>query len=299
MGNAPGLISRGKFLPPTRHLLPLAAPELLQHIVNQHFLAMVRSLLLLPAMNVSMYQAAAALNANSRWQEVIAENLASSSVPGYKKQQLSVEAVRSGLMPPGSLNSANTPQFFTLPQALTSTNFQAGDMQYTGNKNDVAIQGKAFIQATLPNGTTALTRDGEFQVNAQGQLVTAQGYPVLGEGGPIQLDLNNPSPMSISADGTVSQGADVKGKLKLAEFDQPGMLTQIGGGYFAANNPKLHAVPVTSTVRQGYIESSNTSVVTEMANMISAQRGFEANQHIIQMQDDRMGKIITDLGSPN
>jgi flagellar basal-body rod protein FlgG len=250
-------------------------------------------------MNVSMNQAAAALNANSRWQEVIAENLASSSVPGYKKQQLSVEAIRSGLMPAGSLNSANGPQFFTLPKAVTTTNFQSGDMQYTGSKNDVAIQGKGFIEVSLPNGTTALTRNGEFQLNAQGQLVTAQGYTIMGQGGPIQLDLNNPAPMSIANDGTVSQGEDVKGKLKLTEFDKPGLLTQIGGGYFAASNPNVHEVPSTSTVRQGYIESSNTSVVTEMANMISAQRGFEANQHIIQMQDDRMGKVISDLGNPN
>ena len=115
-------------------------------------------------MNVSMYQAAAALNANSRWQEVIAENLASSSVPGYKKQELSLEAVRSGLMPPGSLNSANSPQFFTLPQAVTSTNFSTGDMQFTGSKNDVAIQGKAFFEVKLPNGTTALSLAGaKFQ----------------------------------------------------------------------------------------------------------------------------------------
>lgn len=249
-------------------------------------------------MNVSMYQAAAALNANSRWQEVIAENLASSSVPGYKKQQLSLEAIRSGLMPAGSLNSANGPQFFSLPKAVTSTSFASGDMQYTGNKNDVAIQGKAFIEVNLPNGTTAVTRDGEFEVNAQGQLVTKEGYAVMGDGGPIQLDLNNPAQITISADGTVSQGAEPKGKLKLTEFDNPGLLTQIGGGYFAATNPKIHSIPSTSTVRQGYLEASNTSVVTEMANMISAERGFEANQHIIQMQDDRMGKLISDLGTP-
>lgn len=249
-------------------------------------------------MNVSMYQAAAALNVNSRWQEVIAENLAASSVPGYKKQQLSVEAIRSGLMPPGSLNSTTSPQFFTLPKAVTSTTFTSGDMQYTGDKNDIAIQGKAFLSVRLANGTTALTRDGELQINSQGQLVTKAGDPVLGDGGPIQLDLNNPAQMTISSTGAVSQGSEQKGQLKLTEFDNPGMLTQTGGGYFTASNPHIHAVPSTSTVRQGYIEASNISVVNEMANMISAQRGFEANQHVIQIQDDRMGKVISDLGSP-
>jgi flagellar basal-body rod protein FlgG len=249
-------------------------------------------------MNVSMYQAAAALNANSRWQEVIAENLASSSVPGYKKQELSLEAIRSGLMPSGSLNSANSPQFFTLPQAVTSTNFQSGDMQFTGNKNDIAVQGKAFLEVKLPNGTTALTRDGEFQVNTQGQLVTKEGYAVMGQGGPIQLDLSNGEPVNISSNGTVSQGENNVGQLKLDEYDKPGLLKQIGGGYYVANNPNIHAVPSTSTVRQGYLEASNTSVVSEMANMITAQRGFEANTKIIQIQDDRMGKVISDLGTP-
>jgi flagellar basal body rod protein FlgG len=249
-------------------------------------------------MNVSMYQAAAALNTNSRWQEVIAENLAASSVPGYKKQQLSVEAVRSGLMPVGSLN-ASGPQFFTLPKAVTSTNFSSGDMQYTGANTDVAVQGKAFLSVTLPDGTTGLTRDGEFQVNAQGQLITKQGYPVQGEGGgAIQLDLNNSAPISISSTGVVAQGANQAGQLKLTEFDKPGQLTQIGGGYYSAKNPNIHSIPSTSTVKQGYLEASNTSVVTEMTNMIAAQRGFEADTKIIQMQDDRMGKVISDLGSP-
>jgi flagellar basal-body rod protein FlgF len=249
-------------------------------------------------MNVSMYQAAAALNANSRWQEVIAENLAASSVPGYKKQQLSLDAIRSGLMPPGSLNSANSPQFFTLPQAVTTTDFQSGDMEFTGSKNDVAIQGKGFFEVKLPNGTKALTRDGEFQVSTQGQLVTREGYAVMGQGGPIQLDLSNGEPVNISSNGTVSQGETNVGQLKIDEFDKPGLLKQLGAGYYAAGNPKVHAVPSTSTVREGYLEASNTSVVTEMANMITAQRGFEANTKIIQIQDDRMGKVISDLGTP-
>jgi flagellar basal-body rod protein FlgG len=251
-------------------------------------------------MNVSMYQAAAALNANSRWQEVIAQNLASSSVPGYKNQELSLEAVRSGLMPPGSLNSANTPRFFTLPQANVSTSFTSGDMQFTGDKNDLAIQGKAFFEIQMPNGKTALTRNGELHVSPQGRIVTHEGYSVMGEGNlPVTLDLNNNDPINISPTGEVSQGQTSVGKIKLDEYDKPGLLTQIGGGYYTANNPKLHAVPSTSTVRQGYLEASNTSIVREMADMITAQRAFEANTHIIQIQDDRMGKVISDLGNPS
>src|SRR5580692_12677157 len=109
-------------------------------------------------MNVSMYQAAAAMNANSRWQEVIAENLASSSVPGFRKQELSLEAVQAGLMPATQLTNSKSPTTFTIPKATTTTSFQPGDMQYTGDKNNLGIEGKGFFQVQLPNGSKALTR---------------------------------------------------------------------------------------------------------------------------------------------
>jgi flagellar basal body rod protein FlgG len=249
-------------------------------------------------MNVSLYQAAAALNANSQWQDVISSNLASSSIPGFKKQELSLAAVKAGLMPSSGLNSSNLPQSFMVPKAAMSTSFLAGEMQPTGNKNDVAIEGKGFFSVELPNGSTVFTRDGQFQVNAKGQLVTPEGYAVLGESGPISVSLNNPAPMTISANGVVSQGAEQKGKLKVTEFNKPELLTQISGAYFVANNPTLVSQSSTSTLRQGYLEGSNTSVVGEMANMITAMRSFEANQHIIQIQDDRLGKTISDLGNP-
>jgi len=253
-------------------------------------------------MNVSLYQAAAALNANSRWQEVISENLASSSVPGFKKQELSVAAVQAGLLPASSLNSPNGPQFFSMPHASASTSFVSGDFQFTGNKNDMAIEGRGFFQVRLPNGSFASTRNGEFQVSPRGQLITKEGYAVMGDSGPIQLDPSIPDPISIAPTGEVSQGANLVGKLKITEFNNPALLTQISGGYFIANNnPNLHTNPgpVTSTVRQGYLETSNTSVVREMANMMTAMRMFEANQHVIQIQDDRLGKVISELGGTN
>ncbi len=250
-------------------------------------------------MNVSLYQAAAALNANARWQEVISDNLASSSIPGFKKQELSMAAVQAGLMPASSMGSSS-PHFFTVPKATATTSFRAGDIQSTGNPNDVAVEGNGFFEVKLPNGESAFTRDGEFQVNAHSQLVTKSGYPVMGDSGPIQLDPASPGPVSVSATGVVSQGPDTRGKLKLTEFGRPDLLTQISGGYFTAGNPAAQGKPSpSSSLRQGYLEASNTSTVTEMAAMMTAMRGFEANQHIIQIQDERMGRLISDLGNPN
>jgi flagellar basal-body rod protein FlgF len=245
-------------------------------------------------MNVSLFQAASALNANSRWQEIISDNLASASVPGFKKQQLTMSAVQAGLMPAGS-----TPQSFVLPKASTTTNFTTGEMKSTGVNTDVAIEGHGFFQVDLPGGITGYTRDGEFQVNASGQLVTKEGYAVQGQGGgTIQLNPRDSSPISIAPTGEISQGASAKGKLGLTEFDKPELLTQMSGSYFAAEDPKLNAsAATTSKVRQGYLEGSNSSTVSEMTNMITAMRGFEANQHVIQITDDRLGKTIEGLGS--
>src|SRR5208283_1961840 len=122
--------------------------------------------------NVSLFQAASALEANSRWQEVIANNLASSSVPGYKAEQLSQDAVRAGLM--SARGARNLPQYFSVPKTSTSTNFTPGELKYTGANTDLAIEGNGFLEVQLPNGTTALTRDGEFELNSHGQLVTKE-----------------------------------------------------------------------------------------------------------------------------
>jgi flagellar basal-body rod protein FlgG len=246
--------------------------------------------------NVSLFQAASALDANSRWQEVIANNLASSSVPGYKAEQLSLDAVRAGLM--SARGARNLPQYFSVPRASTSTNFTPGELRYTGDSTDVAIEGKGFFEVQLPNGTTALTRDGEFEFNSKGQLVTKESYPVLGVSGPILLNRNISGPLSVSSTGEVSQGSELRGKLKVTQVNDPKLLTQIGGGKFIAQNPGLLLQPGTASLRNGYLEEANTSTMREMASMMTASRGFEVNQKIIQIQDDRINRTIADLGNP-
>ncbi|HTS18865.1 MAG TPA: flagellar hook basal-body protein [Verrucomicrobiae bacterium] len=242
-------------------------------------------------MNVSLYQAAAAMNASQNWQDVISENLAASSVPGFKKRDILFSTMVGA-----------EGQSALMPTSQTVTNFQQGSIQPTSVPTDVAIEGDGFFEVQLPNGKTAYTRDGEFQFNAQGQLVTKQGYLVQTDSGPIQIDLKQPMPVSIAADGTLSQGANLLGKLKITTFNNPQLLTQIGKSYFVANNPGLvpsAATPGSTQVRQGYLESGNVSPVAEMANMISAMRQFEANQRVLQIHDDRMGRAISDLGNPN
>jgi flagellar basal-body rod protein FlgG len=249
-------------------------------------------------MNVSLYHAASALDAHDRWQELIAENLASGAIPGFKKQELNFAAVQAGLNGSAAAASPGQVQAFSLPHGTPATNFLPGELKYTGVPTDIAIDGKAFFEVQLPNGSTGYTRDGEFHLSAQGQLVTKQGYLVLGDGGPLQLDLETSAPLSISATGEVSQGSDLKGTLRLTEFDDDRRLSRVNGSLFLATDPALTSKPSTmSTVRQGWIEGANTSAVMEMANLIAAMRTFETNQKMIQLQDDRMSKTITELGT--
>lgn len=246
-------------------------------------------------MNVSLFQAAAAMNASSRWQDLIAQNLSASSIPGFKKQDISFSAIEAGLM--GARGATGSqPAKFLLPRMEGYTNFNNGDLKFTGVKTDASLDGPGFFEVQLPDGKSGYTRDGEFHVDAQGQLITKSGHFVMGTGGIIQLDPKDANPITISASGDISQGNTRKGKLKLVDFNSPQLLTPLGGGVFGALDPKLQPGDATrANVRQGFLEAANTSSVVEMANLMTAMRHFEANQKLVQMQDERMGKAISEL----
>jgi flagellar basal-body rod protein FlgF len=244
-------------------------------------------------MDVSLYQAAAAMNATAKWQDLIAENLAASSISGARKQEISFENTEAGL---ASNMSGSAVTSYGIPTANVTINFQQGDLRATGNQMDFALEGPGFFTVQSPDGNKVYTRDGEFQLDSKGQLVTKQGYAVLGTGGPMQFNPNLPGPITISASGDVSQGDQVKGKLALVEFKDPQKLTPIGTATFESDTATPPAAATKTNVRQGFVEGANTSPTTEMASLITAMRLFESNQKVLQMQSDRMSKAITELG---
>ncbi len=247
--------------------------------------------------NVSLYQAAAAMTAVERWQEAVAENLAAASVPGFKRNTVSFEAVQAGLF---SQDGAGPKALFTMPRTAVSTSFTQGDLRPTGSNMDAGIEGKGFFEVQLPSGDSAYTRDGGFRINALGQLTNKQGFPVMGEAGPVQLDRSSTAPITISPTGEISQGAEVRGKLKLVDFEKPEQLLQIGGGLYSTGRSNLQPIEAKSArVLQGVLEGSNVSPVTEMANLVTVMRAFEASQRMMQMHDERMGRAISELGNPN
>ncbi len=246
-----------------------------------------------PRMDVSLYQAASGMNASTRWQEVIAENLGASQVPGFKRQDISFSAVQAGFMPRARGVQPGPAQRYQMPLAAASINFQPGELRPTGVSTDLAIEGAGFFEVRTPNGTRAYTRDGEFHLDSQGQLVNKQGLAVMSETGPLQADPQNTSPLNVAANGEVSQGGQSLGRIKVAGFNDLRVLVPAGAGCFVLADPAIQpSTSTTATLHQGFLESSNASSVLEMGNLISAMRLYEANQKVAQMEDDRLSKLI-------
>jgi flagellar basal body rod protein FlgG len=243
-------------------------------------------------MEVSLYSAAAAMNATERWQDLIADNLSSASVPGARRRDIIFSSV-----PAGHLGEKGDP--LVIPFASSAVNFSQGELTRTGNDMNFAVEGPGFIAVQMPDGSKAYTRDGSFQLNAQGQLVTRRGYPVVSDGGVLQFDPNNPNPITVSPEGEVSQGAEIKGKISIVEFNRPQSLTMLGGGLFRNDANLQPKATIESKIRQGFVEQSTTSPTLAMASIITAMRMYESNEKVMQMQNDRMGKTISDLSGTN
>lgn len=249
-------------------------------------------------MNVSIYQAAAALSAYDRNHEVIAENMSSSSVNGFKRQGVSFSAVQAGLIPALGTDANGANQHFLLPRTTSVTNFEPGQIKYSGAKTDVAIDGAGFFEVQLPQGSMYYTRDGEFKLNSKGQLTTKGGGLVMGQGGkPLQFDMTKVDAITISASGEAKQGDNTVGKLNIVQFNNQQLLTSIGNGNFLADAPGLWPTTARDAkVSQGFLEGSNATPMKEMAALLTNIRQYETNQQVIQMHDERMGRAIATLG---
>ncbi len=238
--------------------------------------------------------------------DVISNNLANSSTTGFKRASAVFEDLMyQNLRQVGS----NTSEQSQLPTGLqlglgvrtvaTSRSFAQGNLQQSGNKLDVAIQGNGFFQVTMPDGTTNYTRDGSFQVDAQGRLVTSSGLPIANG---ITIPPNATS-VAIAADGTVS--AQVPGNtapqnvgtIALANFVNPAGLDPKGQNLFAesvASGQPNSGTPGGNglgSLMQGFLETSNVNVVQELVTMIQTQRAYEMNSKAIQTSDQMLQKL--------
>jgi flagellar basal-body rod protein FlgG len=238
--------------------------------------------------------------------DVISNNLANVSTTGFKRARAVFEdLLYQTIRQPGAQSSEQT----QLPSGLqlgtgvkpvaTERIFTQGNLQQTGNAKDVAIQGNGFFQVLMPDGTTSYTRDGSFQLDSNGQLVTASGYTVQ----PAITIPPDAQTLTIASDGTVSvtqAGSSTPvtvGTLQLATFVNPAGLQSLGENLYAetasSGNPSANTPGSNGagTLNQSYIETSNVNVVEEMVNMIQTQRAYEINSKAIQTSDQMLARL--------
>jgi len=256
----------------------------------------------------SLWVAKTGLEAQQLNVDVISNNLANVSTNGFKRSRAVFEdLLYQTLRQPGAQSTQQT----QLPSGLqigtgvhpvaTVKNFTQGNIQQTGNPLDVAIQGNGFFQVLQADGTTAYTRDGSFQVDNQGALVTSSGYHIQPQ---ITIPANSLS-VTIGQDGTVSvmQAGSAKptqvGTLQLVNFINPTGLQSAGENLYletassgtpSANTPGTNGL---GRLSPGTVETSNVNVVEEMVNMIQTQRAYEMNSKVIQTADQMLQRITT------
>jgi flagellar basal-body rod protein FlgG len=254
----------------------------------------------------SLWISKTGLDAQQTQMDVIANNLANVSTNGFKRSRAVFEdLLYQNIRQPGAQSSQQT----QLPSGLqlgtgvrpvaTERNFSQGNLQQTSNDKDVAIQGAGFFQVLLPDGTTAYTRDGSFQTDSQGLLVTASGFPVQ----PAITIPADATSMTIGRDGTVSitqAGSSTStqvGNLQLATFINPAGLMAKGENLYVETSASGNASTNTpgangsGLLSQGYVETSNVNVVEELVNMIQTQRAYEINSKAITTSDQMLQKL--------
>ena len=238
--------------------------------------------------------------------DTISNNLANVSTNGYKR----AHAVFEDLMYQNLRQAgANSSEQTTLPTGLqaglgtravaTARNFSQGGLQQSSNLLDIAIRGSGFFEVQLPDGTNGYTRDGAFQVNAQGQLVTNNGFTVQPG---ITIPANAQS-VTIGNDGIVSVALPGQalpqsiGQLQIASFINPAGLEPKGGNVYgetAASGTPNAGTPGQNglgSLQQGFVETSNVNVVEELVQMIQTQRAYELNSKAIQTSDQMLQKL--------
>ncbi len=254
----------------------------------------------------SLFTAATGMYAQQLNVDVISHNLANVNTTGFKKSRAEFQdLIYQTMIQPGAPSDDGTqyPSGIQIglgvrPVAVAKF-FTPGDLINTGNNLDLAIDGEGFFQVTLPDGTIAYTRAGNFRLDRDGRIVTNDGYP-LEPGITVPADATG---ITVGGDGrvTVTQPGTVApveiGTIELARFINPGGLKAIGKNLFLetdASGATTTGAPGTEgrgTIVQGFLEMSNVNIVEELANLIIAQRAFDINSKAVQTSDEMLQTV--------
>ncbi|MEG3618362.1 flagellar basal-body rod protein FlgG [Magnetovibrio sp. PR-2] len=247
--------------------------------------------------------------AQQRNVEVISNNLANMNTTGFMRRRTefhdllyqNLRRVGSTSSDAGDIVPSGVQLGLGVKLAAVYRIHEQGNLNPTDNAFDLAIQGRGFFQIQMPNGETAYTRDGTFQLNADGQLVTHDGYAILPNitvpSNAVDVSINTSGEVLVKLDGQVSYSN--VGQLNTAIFPNDAGLESIGSNLYletpASGNAATAAPGSTGygTILQGFLETSNVNAVEEISNLISAQRAYEMNSKVIQTSDDMMGTLTS------
>lgn len=223
--------------------------------------------------------------------DVIATNMANINTSGFKSQDMSfVEYVM-----PFANGTAFEPadrEISYVDMFTTRTNFEPGTINLTENDFDLALNSKGFFVVQMDDGTEAYTRSGAFQLDASGQLITANGRPVLTDAGPITFARED-GLIEIAADGTIATELGIRGKIRVVNFDDVRTLEKIGDTMFKGENPLQVA---DARIIQGAVEGSNVSGVSEVTRLIEVTRAYDATSKLVKDLDELRQQAISTLG---
>lgn len=224
---------------------------------------------------------------------VVANNMANLNTSGFKAQQLLFEEY---LMPVAEATEFQTPDedLSYVNDYGTAFDFSEGGIRTTGNPFDLAVEGDGFFVVQMEDGSEAYTRSGAFQLDQNGTLVTADGRPVMTEGGPITFGTAD-GQVEIARDGTISTEQGARGRIRLVDFENPQDLRVLGDNLFVGEDP-LPLIPVRNVV-QGALENSNVEGVVEMTRLIELTRAYESATKMQQDLDELRKTAIQTLGT--
>ena len=234
-------------------------------------------------MDSGYYAACTALMSRAQALDTIANNLANTSTAGYRGQHNVFQAVLANAEDSSPLSQAVN-SFGTLRG--TRIDPAQGTIERTGNETDLAIEGSGFFVVQTANGKV-YTRDGNFHVSRNNQLVTAAGDPVLGENGPVAV---LGTPMSVSPDGTISVSGALAGKLSVVDFPAGTEMQNLGQSYYSTTATPVKAAG-NSHVRQGMLEGSNVNPVASVVELVTVQREAEMMQRILSLMNSDIDKV--------
>ena len=254
-------------------------------------------------MSGSIYMAATGALASEKRLQILANNLANVNTVGFKKDRgrfraFDLSEALNNRTQPVNWNRSQAPAYWM--QYSSYTDFSSGEMKKTGNPFDLALTGRGFFCVQTPDGVR-YTRRGDFTVDSDEVLVTQEGWPVLGQGGEIQIKLAKPSEekreFSVSEDGFVTVDGSQVDRIRLVDFTNSSGLEKAGHGFYRAVNPNaLEDMDEDFRVSQGFLELSNVDVVRMMTEMIEVLRGYESYQKTMRSIDDMNAKLINDVG---